>query len=95
MSVEALNKYLKEKVFPSFAADDDDQQQQQKPFSVVYLQTGVRRCENFPGILTLRSIYSAIPANVKDNLQTIYVVHPGIQSRLFLSTFGRLLFTGG
>lgn len=86
MSTEVLNKYLEEKIFANL---------KDKPFSVVYVNTGVQRNENFPGISTLRSIYDAIPINVRDNLEAVYFVHPGLQSRLFLATFGRFIFTGG
>lgn len=86
MSVEALNKYLEEKIFPGL---------DELPFSVVYVDTGVQRSENFPGISALRTIYKAIPTSVKDRLETVYFLHPGLQSRLFLVTFGRLVFTGG
>ncbi|XVE82415.1 hypothetical protein DITRI_Ditri16bG0002800 [Diplodiscus trichospermus] len=86
LSVDVLNKYLEEYIFPRLG---------KKPFSVLYVHTGVQRSENFPGISALRSIYEAIPVNVKDNLQAVYFVHPGLQARLFLATFGRLLFSGG
>ncbi|KAK6258140.1 hypothetical protein SCA6_012614 [Theobroma cacao] len=86
LSVEVLKKYLEENIFPRLG---------KKPFSVLYVHTGVQRSENFPGISALRSIYDAIPVNVKDNLQAVYFLHPGLQARLFLATFGRLLFSGG
>ncbi|XWS42203.1 hypothetical protein CRYUN_Cryun17cG0148000 [Craigia yunnanensis] len=86
LSVDVLKKYLDEYIFPRLG---------KKPFSVLYVHTGVQRSENFPGISALRSIYEAIPINVKDNLQAVYFVHPGLQARLFLATFGRLLFSGG
>ncbi|GLT31308.1 hypothetical protein SLA2020_060520 [Shorea laevis] len=86
VSSEALKKYLEEKIYPKIG---------ERPFSVVYVHTGVQRCENFPGISPLRSIYEAIPINVKENLEAVYFLHPGVQSRLFLATFGRLLFSGG
>ncbi|XP_004291319.1 PREDICTED: ganglioside-induced differentiation-associated protein 2-like [Fragaria vesca subsp. vesca] len=86
VSKEALNEYLRENIFPSL---------EEKPFSIVYVHTDVHRSENFPGISTLRSIYDAIPENVKNNLEAVHFVHPGLQARLFLATFGRLLFTGG
>ncbi|GLU19708.1 hypothetical protein SLE2022_359420 [Rubroshorea leprosula] len=86
LSVDALKAYLEENVFPRLG---------RKPFSVVYVHTGVQRSENFPGISALRAIYDAIPINVKNNLQAVYFVHPGLQARLFLATFGRLLFSGG
>lgn len=86
MSTEVFNKYLEEKIFANL---------KDKPFSVVYVNTGVQRNENFPGISTLRSVYDAIPVTVRDNLEAVYFVHSGLQSRLFLATFGRFIFTGG
>lgn len=79
----AVKKYLEDNVFQNLG---------DRPFSVVYVHTGVNRSENFPGMLALRSIYNAIPIKIKDNLDTVYFLHPGIQSRLFFATFGRLLF---
>lgn len=84
--MDALRKYLEEKIFPEL---------EKKPFAVLYVHTGVQRCENFPGISAIRSIYDAIPINVKRNLEAVYFLHPGLQARLFLATFGRFLFTGG
>ncbi|KAE9612920.1 hypothetical protein Lal_00027668 [Lupinus albus] len=84
VSVDVLNKYLEERVFPKLG---------KMKFSVLYVHTGVNRSENFPGISGLRSIYDAIPVNVKDNLEAVYFIHPGLQSRLFLATFGRFLFS--
>ncbi|VVA09983.1 PREDICTED: ganglioside-induced [Prunus dulcis] len=86
VSVDALRKHLEEKIFPEL---------EKKPFAVLYVHTGVQRCENFPGISAVRSIYDAIPINVKRNLEAVYFLHPGLQARLFLATFGRFLFTGG
>ncbi|KAI5353630.1 hypothetical protein L3X38_006524 [Prunus dulcis] len=86
VSNEAVNNYLEEKIFPNLG---------ERPFSVVYLHTDVNRSGNFPGISTLRSIYDAIPITLKDRLQAVYFVHPGLQARLFLATFGRLLFKSG
>ncbi|KAL4368767.1 hypothetical protein GQ457_05G006080 [Hibiscus cannabinus] len=86
LSVDVLKKYLVEHIFPRLG---------KKSFSVLYVHTGVQRSENFPGISALRSIYEAIPVDVKDNLHAVYFVHPGLQARLFLATFGRFLFSGG
>ncbi|CAN0918950.1 Protein GDAP2 homolog [Linum grandiflorum] len=86
VTAEVLKKYLEAKIFPKLS---------KKPFTVLYLHTGVQRSDNFPGISALRSVYDAIPPNAKDNLQAVYFVHPGLQARLFLATFGRFLFTGG
>ncbi|RVX16591.1 Protein GDAP2-like [Vitis vinifera] len=86
LSVDVVKKYLEDKIFPKLG---------KKQFSVLYVHTDVERSENFPGISALRSIYEAIPVNVKENLEAVYFVHPGLQSRLFLATFGRLLLGGG
>lgn len=86
VSTEAFKKYLGEKIFVNLG---------ERPFSVVYVHTGVQRAENFPGISTLRSIYESIPTNIRNNLEAVYFVHPGLQARLFLATFGRLIFSGG
>ncbi|XP_061346112.1 uncharacterized protein LOC133291797 [Gastrolobium bilobum] len=86
VSVDVLKKYLEERVFRKLG---------KRKFSVLYVHTGVHRSENFPGISTLRSIYDAIPANVKENLEAVYFIHPGLQSRLFLATFGRFIFNAG
>lgn len=86
MSSKALNKFLEERIFVELG---------EKPFSVVYFHTGVQRSENFPGISLLRTIYEAFPVNAKDHLEALYFVHPGIQARLFLAAFGRLLFSAG
>ncbi|KAH0915688.1 hypothetical protein HID58_030134 [Brassica napus] len=86
LSLDVLKTYLEEKIFPRLG---------RKPFSILYVHTGVQRSENFPGISALRAIYDAIPVNVRDNLQEVYFLHPGLQSRLFLATCGRFLFSGG
>ncbi|KAJ6413310.1 hypothetical protein OIU84_006159 [Salix udensis] len=83
LSVDALKNYLEENIFPRL---------KKKPFSVLYLHTQVQKNENFPGISTLRSIYDVIPIDARDNLQAIYFVHPTLQAKLFLATFGRLHF---
>lgn len=86
VSSEVLKKYLEETIYPKLGA---------KPFSVVYVHTDVQKSENFPGISVLRSVYDAIPMNLKNNLEVVYILHPGLQARLFLATFGRLFFNGG
>ncbi|EEF31637.1 ganglioside-induced differentiation-associated protein 2 [Ricinus communis] len=86
ITVDALKSYLEEKIYPRLET---------KPFSVLYVHTGVQRSENFPGISALRSVYDSIPIKVKENLQALYFLHPGLQARLFLATFGRFLFSGG
>lgn len=86
VSVDVVKKYLEDKIFPEL---------EKQPFAVVYLHTDVEKSDDFVGISALRSIYDAIPAKVRDNLEAMYFVHPGLQARLFLATFGRFLFSGG
>ncbi|XP_050226387.1 uncharacterized protein LOC126676265 [Mercurialis annua] len=86
ISVDGLKSFLEEKIYP---------QLELKPFTVLYVHTGVQRTQNFPGISALRSVYDSIPIKVKENLQAVYFLHPGLQARLFLATFGRFLFSGG
>ncbi|KAL3525213.1 hypothetical protein ACH5RR_013585 [Cinchona calisaya] len=85
-SVESVKQYLIENIFPEL---------KEEAFSIVYFNADVEKSQNFAGISALKSIYDAIPIKVRDNLQAVYFVHPGIQSRLFLATFGRFIFTGG
>lgn len=86
VSIEAVNKYLEEKIYPELG---------EKPFSVVYVHTRTEWGKNFPGISALRSIYDGIPINIKNQLEAVYVVHPGLQARLFLATFGHFILSGG
>lgn len=86
VSVEVVNKFLREKIFPDL---------ENRPFAVLYFHTGVEKNENFLGISALRSLYDSIPAAVRQNLEAVYFVHPGLQSRLYLATVGRIMFTGG
>ncbi|KAG1359474.1 ganglioside-induced differentiation-associated protein 2-like, partial [Cocos nucifera] len=83
---QSVKKYLEERIFPELGS---------KLFCVVYFHTDVRRSENFPGVSTIRSIYESIPAAIRDNLEAVYFVHPGLRSRLFLAAFGRFLFSSG
>jgi len=85
LTVDLLKKYLEVKIFPKL----------ERPFVIVYIHTDVHKSDNFPGISALRSVYDAIPITVKQFLETVYFVHPDLQSRLFLATFGRFIFTGG
>lgn len=84
VSLDVLKKHLEEKIFPRL---------KNKRFTILYFHTGVQRSQNFPGIAALRSIYDAIPAAVKANLEAVYFVHPDLQARLFLATLGRIFFT--
>ncbi|KAH0456724.1 hypothetical protein IEQ34_014631 [Dendrobium chrysotoxum] len=83
---EALKNYLEKKIFPEIG---------KAPFCVVYVHTSVNRQDNFPGVSFLRSIYESLPAAVRDGMEAVYFVHPGLQARLFFATFGRFLFSAG
>jgi len=87
ISVEVVKKYLEEKIYPKLLKKGE--------FSVLYIHTGVDRGENFPGISALRSIVDNIPPSVQSSLDSVYFLHPGLQSRLFLATVGRLFFSSG
>ncbi|KAL7117619.1 hypothetical protein ACP275_03G082600 [Erythranthe tilingii] len=86
VGVDALKKHLRDEIIPGLGG---------RPFSVVYVHTAVSRGENFPGVAALKSLYDAVPDSVRENMGTFYFLHPGIQSRLFLATFGRFIFSGG
>ncbi|KAH7849322.1 hypothetical protein Vadar_016249 [Vaccinium darrowii] len=86
LNVDAVKKYLESEIFPKL---------ERKPFAVLYVHTDVERSANFAGISALRSVYDAIPVNVRENLEAVYFLHPGLQARLFLATFGRFMFSGG
>ncbi|KAK4752679.1 hypothetical protein SAY87_021477 [Trapa incisa] len=86
VSGHVLKRYLEEKIYRKL---------EQRPFSVVYVHTGVHRGENFPGISTVWSIYEAIPISVRQNIEAVYFVHPDLQARLFLAIFGRVFLSGG
>ncbi|KAI6688416.1 hypothetical protein NL676_025244 [Syzygium grande] len=80
------------------ALSDSQQHRLLHNLDLFWLQGGGRRGragENCPGISALRSIYDAVPVGVRRNLEAVYFVHPGLQARLFLATFGRLIFAGG
>ncbi|KAL9257930.1 GDAP2-like protein [Drosera capensis] len=84
VSVDVVKRYLEEKIYRALESGG--------PFSVLYIHTGVHRSENFPGIAALRSIYEAVPVDLKNNLEAVYFVHPDLHARLFLATVGRLMF---
>ncbi|XP_075517110.1 uncharacterized protein LOC142551647 [Primulina tabacum] len=85
VGVEALKKFLEAEIFPSLKG---------RRFSVVYVHSGVNRSENSPGILAMKSIFDAVPAEFGQNVEAVYFLHPSLQCRLFLATFGRILFSG-
>ncbi|CAA7399701.1 unnamed protein product [Spirodela intermedia] len=86
-----LVRYLERRIFPELLGKKG----KGGPFVIVYVHTYVQRLENFPGVSALRSIYESLSPAVRDNLEAVFFVHPGLQSRLFFATFGRFLFSAG
>ncbi|GMH20190.1 hypothetical protein Nepgr_022031 [Nepenthes gracilis] len=85
ISAERLKKYVFHKIFSELP---------EGPFCILYMHTTVQKEDNSPGMSILRRIYEGLPAHVKDRLQIVYFVHPGLQSRLALATLGRFFLTG-
>ncbi|RXH80975.1 hypothetical protein DVH24_004889 [Malus domestica] len=65
------------------------------PYSIVYMHSTVQKEDNSPGITILRWLYEDLPSYLKDRLQVVYFVHPGLRSRLVFATLGRFFLTGG
>jgi hypothetical protein len=59
------------------------------------MHSTVQKDDNSPGITILRWIYEDLPSDIKDRLQLVYFIHPGLRSRLVIATLGRLLLSGG
>ncbi|EFJ32777.1 hypothetical protein SELMODRAFT_168470 [Selaginella moellendorffii] len=64
-------------------------------FVIVYFHTCVQSGENSPGVKALHQIHAALPAAVRQKLEIVYFVHPGIRSRLILATLGRIFLSDG
>lgn len=71
------------------------QELQDGPIVILYFHTCVQSGDNSPGILTLRRIYESLPQPLKLRLEAVYIVHPGIRSRLLLATLGRFFLSEG
>ncbi|XVF07132.1 hypothetical protein REPUB_Repub06bG0112200 [Reevesia pubescens] len=65
------------------------------PFCIVYMHSTVQKEDNSPGFTILRWIYEEFPSEIKDRLQVIYFIHPGLRSRLVFATLGRFFLSGG
>ncbi|GAB4851724.1 hypothetical protein Ancab_031126 [Ancistrocladus abbreviatus] len=85
ISAERLKKYVFHKIFSEIP---------EGPFCIVYMHTTVQKEDNSPGMTILRWIYEDLPADVKDRLQVVYFLHPGLRSRLVFATLGRLFLSG-
>ncbi|KAG5242583.1 hypothetical protein OIU78_003646 [Salix suchowensis] len=86
VSGERLKKYIFHKICSELP---------EGPFCIVYMHSTVQKEDNSPGITILRWIYEELPAVIKDRLQTVYFIHPGLRSRLVFATLGRFFLSGG
>lgn len=86
VSGERLKKYI----FHKICSDLPD-----GPFCIVYMHSSVQKEDNYPGLTILRWIYEELPSSIKDRLQTMYFIHPGLWSRLAFATVGRFFLSGG
>ncbi|KAK2652002.1 hypothetical protein Ddye_011858 [Dipteronia dyeriana] len=86
VSGERLKKYIFHKIINGLSED---------PFCIVYMHTDVQKEDNSPGLTILRWIYEELPSNIKDRLQVMYFIHPGLLSRLVFASLGRFFLSGG
>ncbi|XP_021908720.1 ganglioside-induced differentiation-associated protein 2 [Carica papaya] len=86
VSGERLKKYILHKICSEFP---------EGPFSIVYVHSTVQKEDNCPGLTILRWIYEGLPSDIKNRLQIVYFIHPGLRSRLFFATLGRFFLSGG
>ncbi|XP_021746974.1 ganglioside-induced differentiation-associated protein 2-like [Chenopodium quinoa] len=82
---ERLKKYVFYKIYTELP---------EGPFGIVYMHTTVQKEDNSPGMTILRWIYEDLPAEIKDRLQVVYFLHPGLRSRLAFATLGRFFLSG-
>ncbi|KAL5743785.1 hypothetical protein ACOSP7_026647 [Xanthoceras sorbifolium] len=86
VSGERLKRYIFHKIINELP---------EGPFCIVYMHTNVQKEDNSPGVTILRWIYEELPSNIKDRLQVMYFIHPGLLSRLVFATLGRFFLSGG
>ncbi|XP_010543523.1 PREDICTED: ganglioside-induced differentiation-associated-protein 2 [Tarenaya hassleriana] len=86
VSGERLKKYILQKIHNELP---------EGPFCIAYMHSTVQKEDNSPGITILRWIYEDLSSDIKDRLQVVYFIHPGLRSRLVIATLGRFLLTGG
>ncbi|GAB2267154.1 hypothetical protein Dimus_002139 [Dionaea muscipula] len=84
VSAERLKKYVFYKIYSELP---------EGPFCIVYMHTTVQKEDNSPGMTILRWIYEDLPADVKDRLEVVYFLHPGLRSRLAFATLGRFFLS--
>ncbi|XP_047307685.1 ganglioside-induced differentiation-associated-protein 2 [Impatiens glandulifera] len=85
ISSDRLKKYVFSKILTEV---------QEGPFCILYMHSTVQKEDNNPGLTILRWIYEELPSDVKDRLQVVYFLHPGLRSRLAFATLGRFFLSG-
>ncbi|KAK8958365.1 hypothetical protein KSP40_PGU020862 [Platanthera guangdongensis] len=63
-------------------------------FCILYMHTTMHKEDNNPGMFILRQMYEEMSLGYKEGLQVVYFLHPGLRSRLAITTLGRLLLSG-
>ncbi|KAB2065958.1 hypothetical protein ES319_A09G126900v1 [Gossypium barbadense] len=86
VSGERLKRYIYHKICSELP---------EGPFCLVYMHSTVQKEDNSPGVTILRWIYEELPPEIKNRLQVIYFIHPGLRSRLVFATLGRFFLSGG
>ncbi|GMI78133.1 hypothetical protein like AT3G10210 [Hibiscus trionum] len=86
VSGERLKRYIYHKICSELP---------EGPFCIVYMHSTVQKEDNSPGATILRWIYEELPPEIKDRLQVVYFIHPGLRSRLVFATLGRFFLSGG
>ncbi|GAB2227935.1 hypothetical protein Droror1_Dr00009764 [Drosera rotundifolia] len=85
VSAERLKKYVFYKIYSELP---------EGPFCIVYMHTTVQKEDNSPGMTILRWIYEDLPSDIKERLQVVYFLHPGLRSRIVLAALGRFFLSG-
>ncbi|MCO5605851.1 hypothetical protein L7F22_060035 [Adiantum nelumboides] len=82
-----LKDFINHKVIKEIPSDEQ--------FCIIYFHTKVSRKDNNPGVINLRSFYETLPMDVRQRLQVVYFVHPGLLARTLLGILGRFFLSDG
>ncbi|KAL9261207.1 Ganglioside-induced differentiation-associated protein 2-like protein [Drosera capensis] len=85
VSAKRLKKYVFYKIYSELP---------EGPFCIVYMHTTVQKEDNSPGMTILRWVYEDLPSDIKERLQVVYFLHPGLRSRIVFATLGRFFLSG-
>ncbi|KAI5069290.1 hypothetical protein GOP47_0015591 [Adiantum capillus-veneris] len=79
-----LKEFIQHKIFKEIPTEQ---------FCVVYFHSKVSRKDNNPGVFNLRWFYETLPTDVRQRLEVVYFVHPGLLARTLLGTLGRFFLS--